>query len=482
MNCTFAYASLEMIEGLEPAVLEYAKVAVSTWYSGPSIKCKIKTIHPTHYVGPANSSGWYPETSARGMLQRGKFDVLGMLSRFDTVDNPKAFFLEVPLESSQLIVASSQKMQKISRMNIFQSMNPFDPIVYIYMFFVCFFIAVVVTASDRIRKLIRRCKWKYFLRRRRMEVYILKLKDVRLFLQNLPRVISEIAVGKTDRKPSTNFLAEKFLWLSTWIVFFVLVHGYVDGLFATDLNFKIKPERVESLKDILDPKFEAIPVIYGQVAAMDDFVAAKPGSIEYRIYEKTQEKNSTIVINESAKFESILESVKMQLKDPRVVLIEYEFYLELMIRIFDAALFHTQIDSNQIKEDTGFMRKGKVSSHHVLFGAALRPNIESDKRGILNRHLRRFFEGGCPRKSWEDMKTGCLSRCTTSETPETRRRASLDYFDRLEKEEVMNPRLPPPFGFEFFRPLFIVYFFALILSFIVLVCEATFYEYQKLRK
>ena len=472
MNCTFAIATPEMVENLDPAALEFLKASMTDWLTGPTLKCHSTIIHPSLFVGQANSSGWYPETSARGMLQRGYFDIFATPMRYDSVDNPDALILDKPIASSELILASSQKIARIKHLNIFQSMNPFNSIVYVYLFYLSLFIAVMFTTSHRLRILIKRC-------RRTSIDYTPGMMDIKYFFRSLYQVLQQLTVQTSDKPPITRSFGEKSVWLSTWITVFILYYGYISGLFSTDLNFTIRPDRVESLQDIMNPKFKAIPACYGQVEAIEDFVVAKPGSLKHQIYRKMQKENTIYVIEGNDDVSKTITDVKQQLEDPRIVLIEYEMFMELMIRIFDAVLFYEQRDSNEVKEDKGFMRKGKESSHPVLFGPALRPDMKPDERTIILKHVQKFFEGGCFAKGWDDAKTGILSRIVTPETPETRRKADLNYFDRLEKDERMNPSLPEPFNIDFFRPLFFLVTGLFILSVIVFILEHILHGYKR---
>jgi hypothetical protein len=470
MNCSIGVPGHKSVEDQESGVAEFFLLETLESFRSPKLNCTITSYHPSGSRKFSHETGFFPGNSMHGMLQRGYFDVLaGLPTRLDSDGNTDAFKMEIPLLSSKMIVASSHIKETIVHRSLLQRISPFDFVSCWYMIIISIIIAVVITASHSINSL-SKSKRKSFL------VSKISTREIKMFMQNLTQIQQQAILRHTIKKPNPRNFPERVVWCSVWLALLVLSYGYVSGLFSTDLNFKIKPPRVESLRDIIKPKFNATPVVYEQFRlAINDFVNAKPGSLEYEIYTVMKKRGSIVFIPETlSQLEAVtlMQTILKLYGDPTKVIVEYDHFMSLIMRGFD--LLVKFMNSQGVQDNkNGFVRKGKEFHREILLGFPFRPNIDERLKRILNQHLRRSFEASIYPHSWSSMKDYVLQQSKNGphETLETKTRADFDYFDRLEKEERLNPDLPHPFSLDFLIPLLQLCGYFVVLSIFIYSLE-----------
>jgi len=264
------------------------------YLSSKKFNCSFVYSNQHEINTPLNSSGFYPEDHYLGQLQRNLIDIQATFTRIDSIENPLGINMESVAFDSEAIMVSASKAHDEHKVTILVGMIPFQFLFYFYLLLICILLAIIFSLSFRFkisRSSQRRTKNLF----KTEPLYSKLLKSFKSCINTLIDFLFMFQLKCTISGSSPTNCRQTILWIVLLFSVFVVNDGYLGGLYSTELSTKVQEARVESLEDILDPKFHARPFVNSHLYAYQDFVNARPGSVEYKVFEMMKQNYTDFI-------------------------------------------------------------------------------------------------------------------------------------------------------------------------------------------
>jgi len=280
------------------------------YLSSKKFNCSFVYSDQQQIIANLNSSGFYPEDHYLGQIQRNLIDVQVTPTRIDSIENPLYINMESVVFDSKAIIVSASKAPDERKVTILLGIIPFQFLFYFYLLLICILLAIIFSLSFRF-KINRSSQRRTQTLFKTEPLHSKLLKSFKSCIITLIDFVFMFQLKCTISDSSPTNCRQIILWIVLLFSVFVVNDGYLGGLYSTELSIKEQEARVESLEDILDPKFHARPFVSAHMYAFQDFVNAKPGSVEYKVFEMMKQNYTDLIeekreINPKGNFDPLL--------------------------------------------------------------------------------------------------------------------------------------------------------------------------------
>ena len=225
--------------------------------------CSLQQLFTTSgFTVTANQSGYYDRDTYFGALQYNEIDVLLTFSKLPLFQNPEVVRLGAPIFSAKAIVINAVKPPQNYSLEVIETMDVFQPMVYVYLLIALSFV-MGVTFHYFFGCSLFNCIWK----------------------------TSTGLMNQIDDFQEETF-SSRILWLHFMLFIFFFVAGIMGGLISADMS--IDEPRIEELKDLLDPKFNMTPVLSKQDILFDTLARTPKESLEHQIITIAEKRGSLV--------------------------------------------------------------------------------------------------------------------------------------------------------------------------------------------
>ena len=393
------------------------------------LNCSYAGLHVRNVESSLNESGMYNTDSAYGALQDNRVNIVAHLVSLKSFENPSVFKIDVPVVGAEGIILNAVFPVNKTQIDVLQTFNTFQVETY-------YFSLVILCLTIGWLKWIM--KWSLF-------------KSIWACITGLVDQVND--EGQT--------IAQRIVWLFFQLFILVGILGYWGGLISADMTVSWTPRRIEKLEDILDPHFNATPVLIKQVPIYSVLSNSLEESIQKKVFLRAEERESVFDMGMNKMNEIPLKTEKFfnSLANLTDVYLDYDIFVKMILRV---ACF-----ARNIKEPIFAPGKESFGKDTLVFPYSSR--LPKEIRHKTSKHLRRVFEADLFDLKLREVTSAQMEiTFFTKETVTNMECSSLDFFKEKEKYDKLHPPSPSPLSLSLFHgPLD-------ILCILFTVCEVVF--------
>ena len=395
------------------------------------LNCSYVGLNVRNVDSSLNESGMYDMDSAYGALQDNRVNILAHLVSLRSFENPSVFKVDVPVVGAEAILLTAVPPVNHTHIDLLEALDTFEVDTY-------YFTLVVLCFTIGWFKLIM--KWSVW-------------TSIWACITGLLDQVND--EGQT--------ISQRIMWL--FFQFFILVGvlGYWGGLISADMTVSSTPRRIEWLKDIFDPNFNATPFFLKQVPIYSVLSSSPEGSIQKKVFKRAIERGSVfdmgMTTDKIEEFHIMINKFFDSLSNPNEAYLDHDLFVKMILRV---ACF-----ARNVKEP--IFAPGKEPLGKDMFAFPYTSRLPNEIRHKANKHLRRVFEAGVFDVKFRGLTSSQMEMSTfTKETVTNMECSSLNFFKEKEKYDKLHPPSPSPLSLSLFHgPLD-------VLCVLFTVCEVVF--------
>ena len=380
------------------------------------LNCSYVGLKVKNIESSLNESGMYDTDSAYGALQDNRINIFAYFASLKSFENPSVFKIDVPVVEANAILVNAVSPVNQTDIDLLEAFNTFEVDTY-------YFTLVVLCLTIGWFKCIM--KWSV-------------LKSIWAAFTGLVDQVND--EGQT--------IAQRVVWLFFQFFILVGVFGYWGGLISADMTVSWTPRRIERLKDIFDPNFNATPFFVKQVPLYPMLYNSPEESIQKKILKRAEERGSVfdmaMTMDKMNEFPVMVKKFFDSLSNPNEAYLDHDIFVKMILRI---ACFMGNLEEP-------IFAPGKEPFGRDTFVFPYSSQLPKEIRHKSNKHLRRVFEAGLFDVKFRGLTSSQMQISTfTKETVTNMKCSSLNFFKEKEKYDKLHPPSPSPLSLPLFQGL-----------------------------